>query len=224
MAKKPVKKSAAKTARSTGSKTPKTVAAKTKKSGGSPAGKKAAAKKSSGSDKLRTAKPGSKIAKKTIVKRVITDKERDQRAANFIANTEKKNLAGNKPGKTKRPKKTVTQEQASTLLDAIVEGMQEKKAKNIAILNLSNLENRVADYFVICDADSKTHVEAIADSVEETVMKLTSEKAFHTEGHANSEWILVDYINIVAHIFLREIRDHYNIEALWGDAEITLIN
>ena len=92
------------------------------------------------------------------------------------------------------------------------------------ILNLQGIENRVTDYFVICDAESSTHVNSIADSVEEIVEKLTSEKPYHTEGSQNGEWVLIDYINIVAHVFLRETREHYNIEGLWGDAEITVIN
>ena len=91
------------------------------------------------------------------------------------------------------------------------------------MINLSNLEHRVADYFVICDADSGTHVTAIADSTEESVMKKTGEKPYHSEGYQNSEWILVDYVNIVAHIFMRETREFYNIEALWADGEITNI-
>ncbi|HRH11766.1 MAG TPA: ribosome silencing factor [Bacteroidia bacterium] len=161
---------------------------------------------------------GSKKA--PVKKRVITDKEREQREANVIANLEKKK---SKP-LAKRPKRTLTKSQVSNLLDAIVEGMKEKKAKNIAILDLTKIESRVCDQFVICDADSKIHVEAIADSVEETVEKMTGERAFHSEGHENSEWILVDYVNIVAHIFLREAREHYNLEALWGDAELELIN
>jgi len=101
--------------------------------------------------------------------------------------------------------------------------MQERKAKNIVILNLSEIENRVTDYFVICEAESNTHVNSIADSVEDTVIKLTNEKAYHSEGRQNGEWILIDYINIVTHIFLRESREHYNIEGLWGDAEMTRI-
>jgi ribosome-associated protein len=91
------------------------------------------------------------------------------------------------------------------------------------VLNLTKLENRVCDYFVICDADSKTHVNSIADSVEDTVLKLTKEKSYHSEGQQNGEWILIDYINIVAHVFLKEMRDYYNIEALWGDAEFKII-
>jgi ribosome-associated protein len=149
-------------------------------------------------------------------KKEISEKEREIRAANLIANSEKKK-------KTKRPKKVSSPKETSSLLDAIVEGMQERKAKNITVLNLSGIENRVCDYYVICDADSKTHVSSIADSVEEIVLDKTKEKAFHSEGHQNAEWILIDYINIVVHVFLRETREFYAIEELWGDAEIKVI-
>jgi ribosome-associated protein len=166
-------------------------------------------------------KPGKRPAKKGVkkapVKREISEKEKEARQANFIANSEKKK-------KTKRPKKVSSSAETSGLLDAIVDGMQEKKAKNITIINLTTIENRVCDYFVICDADSKTHVDAIADSVEEVVEKKTKEKAYHSEGYENSEWILIDYINIVAHVFLKETRDFYNIEALWADAEFKYVD
>ncbi|MBK9283946.1 MAG: ribosome silencing factor [Sphingobacteriaceae bacterium] len=162
----------------------------------------------------------SSVKKKATVKKVITEKEREIRAANLIANSEKKKTKT----ATKRPKRTLTNAQSQGLLSAIIEGMKEKKAKNIAVLNLSKIESRVSDFFVICDADSKIHVESIADSVEEIVEKLTGERAYHSEGQGNSEWILIDYVNIVVHVFLREAREHYNLEALWGDAEMELIN
>jgi ribosome-associated protein len=168
--------------------------------------------------KKTTVKTGKPAAKKTGVRKVISDKEREVRAANLLANTEKK-----KKPTSRRPKKISTPAQTSTLLDAIIEGMSEKKAKNITVLNLSGIENRVTDYFVICDADSRIHVNSIAESVEETVEKRNGEKVYHSEGQHNSEWILLDYINIVAHVFLREAREHYNLEALWGDAEITVV-
>lgn len=161
-----------------------------------------------------------KAATKKVVKKTLTEKEEAQKEANRIANTEKKKKV---TGSAKRPKKLATKEQTTSLLDAIVQGMQDKKAKNITILNLSKLENRVADYFVICDADSTTHVSAIADSVEESAMKKTNEKPYHSEGYQNSEWILIDYVNIVAHVFMRESREFYNIEGLWADGEITNI-
>lgn len=185
--------------------------------------KKAVAKKNSKSAAKKTVKRKSAPAKKTTKtasrKKVLTDKERAFREANAIENSEKK-----KKTVTRRPKKTSSEKETTSLLDAIVEGMRERKAKNIMIMDLREIENRVTDYFVICDADSNTHVSSIADSIEETVEKMTGERAYHSEGNQNGEWILIDYINIVAHVFLRETREHYNIEGLWGDAEITLIN
>lgn len=178
--------------------------------------KKSAAKKTVKS-KLGTSKKSPAKVSGLKVKKPLSDKERELREANVIANLENRK----KPVTGKRPKKVSSQKQTSSLLDAVVEGMRERKAKNITILNLQGLENRVTDYFVICDADSNTHVNSIADSVEETVEKLTKERPYHSEGHQNGEWILIDYINIVAHVFLKETREHYNIEGLWGDAEMT---
>lgn len=177
--------------------------------------KKAPAKKSS----VKKA-PAKKAAAKKIVKIPLTEKQEEQKEANRIANTENKK---NKTKTAKRPKKNSTKEQTMGLLDAIVEGMKEKKAKNITIINLAGIEHRVADYFVICDADSNTHVSAIADTLEDTVLKFTKEKPYHSEGHQNAEWILVDYVNIVAHVFLKETREFYNIEGLWADGEITFV-
>lgn len=177
-----------------------------KKSAAKPA-KKAAAKSG------KTSK-SSKATVKKSAKKAVTDKEKMVKQANLIANSEKKK-------KTKRPKKVTTPSQTTSLLDAIIDGMHEKKAKNVTVVNLTGVENSICDFFVICDADSKTHVEAIADSVEEVVRKKTGEKPFHAEGYENAEWILIDYINIVAHVFQKEIRDYYNLEALWADAEFT---
>jgi ribosome-associated protein len=181
---------------------------------------KASAKKVTPTKKAAPKKAAKKSPAKKVVKTPLTEKELAQKEANRIANTEKKKKIS---GTAKRPKKNSTKEQTTSLLDAIVDGMQEKKAKNITVINLSQLENRVADYFVICDADSNTHVSAIADSLEEMVLKHTNEKPYHSEGYQNAEWILVDYVNIVAHVFLRETREFYNIEALWADGEITNI-
>lgn len=177
--------------------------------------KKAATKKSS----AKKAAP-KKAASKKIVKIPLTEKQEEQKEANRIANTENKKSTVKT---TKRPKKTATKEQTMDLLDAVVEGMKEKKGKNITIINLTELENRVADYFIICDADSNTHVKAIADSVEEGVIKHSKEKPYHSEGYQNSEWILIDYVNIVAHVFLRDTREFYNIEGLWADGKFTEI-
>jgi ribosome-associated protein len=110
--------------------------------------------------------------------------------------------------------------EAESLRDAVVEGMQEKKAKEIVCIDLRTIKNAVADFFVICHADSKTHVDTIARSVEEFVFKKQDEEAFHREGYENSEWILLDYLTVVAHIFQHEQREFYGIERLWADAEI----
>jgi ribosome-associated protein len=110
------------------------------------------------------------------------------------------------------------------LLNAIIEGLEERKAHNIVVLDLHKINNRSFDYFVIADADSSTHVDAIASSVEEEVKKKLGERPYHTEGWQNSEWILLDYVNIVVHVFQKTIRDFYNIEDLWADAEMQKIN
>ncbi len=109
------------------------------------------------------------------------------------------------------------------LIDAIVDGIQDIKGKNISILDLTDLTNRVCDYYIICQADSSTQVKAIADSVEVTVKKRMNERPYHSEGFQNSEWILVDYVNVVVHVFQSHIREFYNLEALWADAEVTKI-
>lgn len=184
--------------------------------------KKVATKKATPAKKAASTKKASpkKAASKKVVKVPLTEKEEAQKEANRIANTENKKKVS---GGAKRPKKVTTVAQTTSLLDAIVQGMQDKKGKNITVINLGGLEHRVADYFVICDADSGTHVSAIADSLEESAMKKTGEKPYHSEGYQNAEWILVDYVNIVAHVFMRETREFYNIEALWADGEITNI-
>ena len=106
------------------------------------------------------------------------------------------------------------------LKDNIVIGMQEKKAKEIVCIDLRNLKNAVTDFFIVCHADSRTHIEAIARSIEEYVFTKTKEDPVHKEGFTNAEWILLDYANVVAHIFLKEKRDFFGIERLWADAEI----
>ena len=106
------------------------------------------------------------------------------------------------------------------LSDAIVEAMKNKKAGNIISLDLRNLNNRYVDKFIICNGDNDRQVEAIAKEVEEHVRKTLDDKPWHREGYENREWILLDYVNIVVHVFLKEKRDFYAIEELWGDAEL----
>ena len=109
---------------------------------------------------------------------------------------------------------------ADILANVIIEGMQENKAKEIVSLNLKEIETAVCDYFIICHGTSNTHVSAIASSIIDETIKTLKDKPFNREGLENGEWILLDYGNVVVHVFQRETRDFYNIEKLWGDADI----
>lgn len=109
------------------------------------------------------------------------------------------------------------------LNNVVIEGMQNIKANEIISLDLMDIETAVCDYFIICHGTSNTHVNAIADSVIEETLKTLSDKPFSKEGMQSGEWILLDYGNVVVHVFQKEIRDFYNIEKLWGDAVINHI-
>lgn len=109
------------------------------------------------------------------------------------------------------------------LANIIIEGMREIKAKEIVSLDLRNIETSVCDFFIVCHGTSNTHASAIADSVIKETLNSIKEKPWHKEGLTNGDWILLDYGNVVAHIFQKETRDYYNIEKLWGDAGIQLI-
>jgi ribosome-associated protein len=98
-------------------------------------------------------------------------------------------------------------------------GIQEKKGNDIVRLDLRNIFSSVSDYFVICHADSSTQVKAIANSVEEEIFKATKQEPWRKEGLEHSEWILLDYIDVVVHIFRTDKREFYGVEDLWGDAE-----
>jgi len=110
---------------------------------------------------------------------------------------------------------------SQVLCDAIVEGMQENKAKDIVVLDLREISNSVCDFFVICSGESSTQVDGISTSVTRHTRKELSEKPWHIEGKTNSEWILLDYINVVAHIFYKDARPFYDLEDLWADAKRT---
>ena len=105
------------------------------------------------------------------------------------------------------------------ILSSILEGIQKVKGQDITILDLREIENAVCSYFVICTGNSNTQVGAISGAVQ----RQTHQKPWHIEGEQNAEWILLDYVDIVVHIFQRPIREYYDIEGLWGDARITHI-
>jgi ribosome-associated protein len=120
-------------------------------------------------------------------------------------------------------KSTLVRQDSDTLADLVVRGMQDKKASDIVVLNLKELKNAVADYFIICSANSDTQLEAVARSVEEEIEKITGESPWQTEGRTNREWVLLDYVDVVVHVFLRDRRKFYALEELWGDADISYI-
>ena len=109
------------------------------------------------------------------------------------------------------------------LCKAVVKGMQEKKAGEIVIMDLRKVKNAIADFFVICSGNSDKQLDAISDSIDEEVSKSVKENPWHTEGKNNKEWMLLDYITVVAHIFKKDKREFYALEKLWGDAEITAV-
>ena len=120
-------------------------------------------------------------------------------------------------------KSTLVRQDSDTLADLVVRGMQDKKASDIVVLNLKELKNAVADYFIICSANSDTQLDAVARSVEEEIEKVTGESPWQTEGRTNREWVLLDYVDVVVHVFLRDRRKFYALEELWGDANISYI-
>ncbi len=114
-------------------------------------------------------------------------------------------------------------EKIPELAKVIIAGIQEVKGHEIVYINLSKLEQRCCDHFVICHGDSFTQVASIAGAVERETREKIGEKPLHREGVANAEWALLDYGNVVVHIFHREKRDHYNIEGLWADGDLIAI-
>lgn len=117
----------------------------------------------------------------------------------------------------------IKQMKEKQLIETIVEGIQEKKGKKITTVDLSDIESAAASYFVICEGQSTTQVAAIADSVREYVQQHTGIKPFGYDGYQNSQWIIIDYGSILAHIFLPEYRNYYNLEQLWNDAKLAEI-
>lgn len=113
---------------------------------------------------------------------------------------------------------------AEALSKIIVKGMEDKKASDIVIMDLREVKNSMTDFFVVCSGTSNTQVEAIADAIEEEVIKTNKEKPWRTEGKNNNQWVLMDYFNVVVHIFLKDQRDFYGIEELWGDAKFTYVD
>jgi ribosome-associated protein len=107
-----------------------------------------------------------------------------------------------------------------SLVDEILYGIEDLKGVDVHIMDLSKISNTVCKFFILCTGTSNTHVAAIANSVRKNVSKKLKEKPYSMEGIENQEWVLIDYVDVVVHIFQREIREFYDIENLWGDAKI----
>lgn len=123
--------------------------------------------------------------------------------------------------RNKQLKETINNsDESKKIAEVIIHGIQEKKGKDIVSLDLRNISSSVSDFFVVCHADSSTQVKAIADFVEDEMYKAFNEEPWHKEGFQNSEWILLDFVSVVVHIFRTEKRDYYGVEDLWGDAEL----
>lgn len=120
----------------------------------------------------------------------------------------------------------MSEKQASTdeLIAVIIKGIDDVKGEDIQLLDLREIDNTVCDYFVICSGNSNTQVNAISGAVQKVVSKTLKDKPWHVEGEGNAEWVLMDYVNVVVHIFQKQVREFYDIESLWGDAKITSIS
>ena len=109
------------------------------------------------------------------------------------------------------------------LVEVITEGIQEKKGHDIVIVDMQGIDGAICNYFVICSGNSPTQVEAIMDSVEEQAREKAGEKTIRVVGEQHAQWIAMDYVDVMVHIFLPETREFYNIEKLWEDADVTVV-
>ena len=110
------------------------------------------------------------------------------------------------------------EKETDLLITQIIKGIEDVKGQEIEILDLRKIENTVCDYFIICNGTSNTQVNAIVNSIQKGVSKSIQEKPWHVEGYNNAEWVLLDYVHVVVHVFQKHIREFYDIEGLWGDA------
>jgi ribosome-associated protein len=113
--------------------------------------------------------------------------------------------------------------QTEKLVKEVIKGIQDKMGKEIACINLARISSTVCDYFVVCHGNSNTHVSAIAEGIEDQVIRETGLKPSRKEGFSNAEWILLDYLDVVVHVFQQEVREHFKIEDLWADAPVKII-
>jgi ribosome-associated protein len=121
---------------------------------------------------------------------------------------------------TRKRKSAVRLTQRSKIIKSIITAIQEKKGENIISLDLKKINEAVADFFIICEAGSQPQVRAIADHVEHLVKEACDESPYHKEGLQAQQWVLIDYVNVVVHVMLRENREFYKLEEMWSDAVV----
>ena len=109
------------------------------------------------------------------------------------------------------------------LSKVVIKGLQSLKGEDIVAIDLTTVENAVCTNFIICTGTSNTHVNALANAVEKEVREVLNEKPWKKEGFGSAEWIILDYVNTVVHVFKEEARDFYNLDGLWADAKVTQI-
>ena len=119
--------------------------------------------------------------------------------------------------------KRTTSKELNELKKAIIKAIEDKKGENIVTIEIGKLENSITDYFIICNAQSNTQVNAISDGIEKDIRTNLKQKPWHIEGRDNSQWIVLDYSSIIVHIFQTPYRDFYKLEELWADAPIEKI-
>ena len=163
--------------------------------------------------------PAKKIAKKTAAKKVAAPKKTAAKKVSAVKKEAAPKKLAVKKASSKKAAELQIMEPGLLLALTVAQGMYEKKAENIRILDMRKIQSASSDYFVISSADNDKKVEAIAKSAEEEVKKRLHENPLHREGFENLEWVLLDFFNVVAHVFQDEKRDFYGIEQLWGDAE-----
>ena len=112
---------------------------------------------------------------------------------------------------------------SETLSNLIVEGMLEMKASDVQIFDLRDIKHSVADFFVICSGNSDTHIDSISQLIEKNVFEKSRQKPWKKEGFENKEWILIDFVDVIAHVFNKEKRAFYALEKLWADAKISIL-
>ena len=125
--------------------------------------------------------------------------------------------------KVKKPAVKKLKKAKPDLKSTIIDGIFNKKGENIVVIDFTKMNNSLCDYFIVCQGSSDRQVSSIADGIEESVRKIMGEKPLHKEGSENAQWILLDYFDIIVHVFQPETRVFYQIEALWADAEQTTI-